>query len=68
MTISIQTLNDTLVALVVTVGVAVALSLAFVAVSAFIQRGRARVGHAVHSSAPAQQATQTDQARDLVLR
>ncbi len=66
MTISIQTLHDTLIALVVTVGVAVALSLVFVAVSAFVERGRTRVSHSFHATVPAQHATPADDARELV--
>jgi hypothetical protein len=69
MSITMQSLNDTIIALVTTVGIAVALSLAIVAASAFFQRGRkqarqtTRPGHA-----PAQHPVQTDNARELVLR
>ena len=69
MSINMQTLNDTIIALITTVGIAVALSLAFVAAGAFFQRSRkqasrtARPGHA-----PAQHPTQTDDTRELVLR
>jgi hypothetical protein len=69
MAINMQTLNDTIVALITTVGIAVALSLAFVAAGAIFERSRkqarriARPGHT-----PARHATQTDDARELVLR
>jgi hypothetical protein len=68
MSISIQTLSDTIIALITTVGIAVAVSLALVAAGAFAQRGRAhrQAGHAV--AAPAQHPTQTDDVRELVLR
>jgi hypothetical protein len=65
MSISIQSLNDTIIALITTVGIAVALSLAFVAAGAFAQRGRK---HARPVAAPAQHATPTDEVRELVLR
>lgn len=69
MSISIQTLNDTIIALITTVGAAVALSLALVAASAFAQRGRKHSRPAGHApAAPAQHPTQTDKARELVLR
>jgi len=69
MSISIQTLNDTLIALITTVGIAVALSLAFLAAGAFAQRRRTHGRSAVHPvAAPAQHPTQTADARELVLR
>jgi hypothetical protein len=69
MSISIQTLNDTLIALITTVGVAFALSLAFLAASAFARRGRTHARAAVRAvAAPAQHPTQTDDARELVLQ
>ena len=68
MTISMQSLHDALIAVFVTVGVAVALSIAFIAVGAFVERGKARASHAIHRGAPAQHPTQTDDARELVLR
>jgi len=69
MTISIQALNDTVIALITTVGIAVALSLAFLAAGAFAQRGRTHVRTAARAvAAPAQHPTQSDDARELVLR
>jgi hypothetical protein len=69
MTINMQTLNDTIVALITTVGVAVALSLAFVAAGAFFERSRKQASRAVRAaSAPVQHPTQTDDTRELVLR
>jgi len=67
MTISMQTLQDALIALFVTVGIAVALAVAFAAVGAFVESGKARARYAVHAT-PAQHPTQTDNARELVLR
>lgn len=69
MSIDMQTLNDTIIALITTVGIAVALSLAIVAAGALARRGRAHSrtpGHAV--AAPVQHPVQTDDARELVLR
>jgi hypothetical protein len=68
MSISIQNLNDVIVALVTIVGIAVIISGAIIAASAFFQRGNARTGHAVPATVPAQQPTQMDDARELVLR
>lgn len=68
MSISIQTLNDTIIALITTVGIAVALSLAFLAAGAFAQRRRAHARGAVRPEVPAQHPTQTDDVRELVLR
>ena len=69
MSISMQTLSDTIVALITTVGIAVALSLAFVAAGAFVERGRKRASRAVRAAhAPALHPTQTDDTRELVLR
>jgi hypothetical protein len=67
--ISIQSLNDTLIALITTVGIAVAVSLALVAAGAFAQRSRAHARAAVRAVAtPAQHPTQSDDVRELVLR
>jgi len=69
MTINMQTLSDAIIALVTTVGIAVALSLAFVAAGAFFERGRKQAGRAVHAAhGPAQHPTQTDDVRELALR
>jgi hypothetical protein len=69
MTINMQVLSDAIVALITTVGVAAALSLAFVAASAFFERSRKQRGHAVRPvHGPAQHPTQTDDTRELVLR
>jgi hypothetical protein len=69
MSVSMQTLHDALVAIVTTVGIAVAVSLAFVAAGAIFQRDRARQAEARRpGTVPAQHPTQTDDARDLVLR
>lgn len=69
MTINIQTVQDAIVAVLVTVGIAVALSIAFVAVGAWFERGKTQARKAVVAHAlPAQHPTQTDDARELVLR
>jgi hypothetical protein len=69
MSISIQSLNDTIIALVTIVGIAAALSLAFVAAGAFFERGRKNHRRTTGQvSAPAQHPTQTDDVRELVLR
>ncbi len=68
MTISMQSLQDALIAVFVTIGVAVALSVAFLTIGAFFERSKARASHAIHGAAPAQHPTQTDNARELVLR
>ena len=69
MTINMQTLNDAIIALITTVGIAVALSLAFVAAGAFFERSRKQAGRAVRiAHAPAQHPVQTDDVRELVLR
>ena len=69
MTINIQTVQDAIVAVFVIVGVAVALSIAFAAAGAFYERGKSQARKAVGAhAAPAQHPTQTDDARELVLR
>jgi hypothetical protein len=71
MTITMQSLHDAIVAIITTVGIAVALSIAFVAVGAFAQRGKTQTrkgAHARPAAVPAQHPTQTDSAGDLVLR
>jgi hypothetical protein len=66
---NMQTLTDALLAIAVTVGIAVGLSIAFVVAGAFFERGKARSRKAVHDAGvPAQHPTQTDDARELVLR
>ncbi len=69
MTISIQTLHDVLVALVAIVGIAVAVSLAFMAAGALFGRDLARGPKASRPvAAPTQHRTQTDDASEFVLR
>jgi hypothetical protein len=68
MTITMQNLQDVLIAVFVTVGIAVALAVAFTTVGAFAERGKARAGRAIHAAVPVQHPTQTDDARELVLR
>ncbi len=69
MSISMQNLNDAIVAIIATVGIAVALSIAFAAAGAFAQRGKTRARKVAHAiTVPAQHPTQTDNARELVLR
>ena len=68
MSIDLQSLNDAIIAIVSTVGIAVAVSLAFVAAGAFFERGKARAAQAVRAAVPQQHPTRTDDARELVLR
>jgi hypothetical protein len=69
MSVSMQTLHDALIAIVTTVGIAVAVSIALVAAGAVFERDRARQARGRgHGTVPAQYPTQTDDARDLVLR
>ena len=69
MSINIQTLNDTIIALVTVVGIAAALSLAFIAAGALFERGQKQARRAVRPAhVPALHPTQTDDARELVLR
>jgi len=68
MSIDLQSLNDAIIAIVSTVGIAVAVSLAFVAAGAFFERSKARAAQPVRAAVPLQHPTQTDDARELVLR
>jgi MFS superfamily sulfate permease-like transporter len=69
MTISIQTLQDVLVALVTIVGLTVAVSIAIMAAGAIFKRDQARAAAARRPVAsPAQHPTQTDEAHEPVLR
>jgi hypothetical protein len=62
------TLNDAIIAVLTTVGIAVAISIAFALAGAFFKRTGTRDGHAVLEDVPAQHVTQTDDLRELVLR
>jgi len=69
MSITMQSLNDTIIALVTTFGIAVALSLAIVAAGASFTRSRKHTRETARPShAAAQHPVQTDSARELVLR
>jgi MFS superfamily sulfate permease-like transporter len=61
-------LNDALIAIVTTVGIAAAITIAVALAGAFFQRTATRSGQAVRAAVPAQHVTQTDDARELVLR
>lgn len=61
-------LNDAIIAVLITVGIAVAFSAALVLAGALYERSTSRSRHAVRDAAPAQQPTQTDDLRELVLR
>lgn len=63
-----SSLNDAIIAVLITVGVAAVFSLAIVFAGALFERSTGRSRHAVRDSAPAQQPTQTDDLRELVLR
>jgi hypothetical protein len=69
MTINMQTLHDALVAIVTTVGIAVAVSIAFLAAGAVFERGQSRTAKPRRPDAvSAQQPNQTDVAGELLLR
>jgi hypothetical protein len=63
-----SSLNDAIIAVLITVGVAVAVSIALMLAGALFERSTGRGRHAVRDAAPAQQPTQTDDLRELVLR
>jgi hypothetical protein len=70
MAISYPAVHDTLVAILVTVGIAVALSIAFAAAGVFFERSKAQAAKLTRSHAnvpPVQHPTQSDD-RELVLR
>jgi hypothetical protein len=62
------TLNDAIIAVLTTVGIAIAISIAFALAGAFFERTARRNGRTVLHAMPAQHVTQTDDARELVLR
>jgi hypothetical protein len=62
-------LNDFIIAVLTTVGIAVAVSIALVFAGALFERSARRSHRGVRvAAAPAQQPTQTDDLRELVLR
>ncbi|MBO0824520.1 MAG: hypothetical protein J2P27_11805 [Actinobacteria bacterium] len=65
MAIDSQTLNDAIIALLVTVGVAVALSLALTAAAVIHQRDKARASQGASQPTRREQA---DDSRELILR
>ena len=65
---TIGSLNDAIIAVLTTVGIAVAISIAFAFAGAFFERSAARASRAVRNAGPTQHVTQTDDARELVLR
>ena len=67
MSIDLQSLNDAIVAIVTTVGIAVVLSIAFAVAGEFFERGTARAAQPVRAAVPSQHPTQSDD-RELVLR
>jgi hypothetical protein len=69
MSISIHTLQDIVVAIITTVGISVAVSLALTAAGALHQRAEARWAKPRHGGAvPTVHPTETDAGRELVLR
>jgi hypothetical protein len=60
-------LTDVIIALVTTIGIAAALSLASALAGRFFERSKASAGQPVRVAAPAQYETQADD-RELVLR
>jgi hypothetical protein len=69
-TINIQTLSDVLVAIAATIGIAVAVSIAFVAAGAVFERGQKRTPKVrpLPTNVSAQYPTRSDEAGELVLR
>jgi hypothetical protein len=68
-TISMQSLRDVLVAIVTTVGIAVAVSIAFVAAGAVFERGQARTPKVRSQGAvPTGHPMPSDEAGELLLR
>jgi hypothetical protein len=65
---TLGSLNDAIIAILTTVGIAVAITLAVTLAGAYFARTAAQAGRAVRNARPAQHMTQTDDARELVLR
>jgi hypothetical protein len=63
-----SSLNDAIIAVLITVGVAVTISIALMLAGAFYERTTRHSRRAVRGAAPSLQPTQTDDARELVLR
>jgi hypothetical protein len=63
-----STSTQIIIAVLTTVGVATAITLAFALAGAFFERSAARAGHASRDARLVQHVTQTDDARELVLR
>jgi hypothetical protein len=63
-----NSLNDAIIAVLTTVGVAVVITIALMLAGAFYERSTGRGRRAVRGAVPSQQPTQTDDARELVLR
>jgi hypothetical protein len=68
MTISMQTVNDALFALLVTVGIAVFLSIVMIAVGGLFEHNKNLRRVSAHRPGPAQHVTQDDDSRELILR
>ncbi len=67
MSFDIQSLNDAIIAVLVTAGLAVAVTISLVLAGLFSRRGPA-LAERVGLAGPPQRPTQTDDARTLVLR
>jgi hypothetical protein len=63
-----MSLTDAIIGVVTTVGIAVVFAVAITLAGLVYRRPTARVPHAVQNAGPAQQPTQTDDLRELVLR
>jgi len=67
--LTIQTLHGVLIAVAATVGITVAVSIAYAAAGALFRRDQARTARALRAATiAARQPAQTDQTRELVLR
>jgi hypothetical protein len=68
MTISMQTLNDALIAIVVTVGIAVFLSIVMIAAGGLFEHSKNGQRPSTPAAGPAQHVTHDDDSRQLILR
>jgi hypothetical protein len=68
MTISMQTLNDALIAILVTVGIAVFLSIVIIAVGGLFEHNKNLRQTSIHRPGLAQHVTPSEDSRELILR
>lgn len=68
MSFDIQSLNDAIIAVLVTAGLAIAVTISLVLAGLFSRRGPALAKRVAVQAGPPQRPTQTEDARTLVLR